>query len=436
MKVWRESRYGHWFLLLLMLLAGSGKGRAGVNYESAPIDYSNTTPDNALTRLQTHLDARQVILSHEEPGGYLRALLQACAIPVSSQVLVFSKTSLQADKVSPRTPRAIYFNDEIHIGFVQNGILELAVADPSLGMTFYTLDQSAEKEPHFERQANRCLTCHGAARTRGIPGLQVRSVFPNPVGQPVIAAGSFLTNHASPLAQRWGGWYVTGQHGRQTHLGNYTLPDSNKPRHVENSTGQNLRDLSSRVDTSKYLSPHSDLIALMVLEHQADGYNLMTKAAFETRIALHQLQAASPTERAKAIDQSRAVIAKAADSLARYLLFVDAIGLTDPIAGTSSFARDFVARGPHDAQGRSLRDFDTRTRLFRYPCSYLVYTPIFGDLPRDLKIEVYLRLRSQLLSKSTDLANKGYSDLDRRAAWDILEATRPELARLSSSTCP
>ena len=318
---------------------------AGVNYEEPPINYSKTPPSNAISRLQARIDDGTVALKFEGSQGYLRSVLDLLNIPVSSQVMTFAKTSLQAHHISPTTPRALYFNDDVHLGFVQDGLIEIAVSDPLLGMAFYTLEQSATEKPRFVHNANNCLTCHGAARTRNIPGLQVRSVYPDPKGQPVIAAGSLRTDHTSPFEKRWGGWYVTGRHGTQQHLGNFTLPDTKKPKSIDNSAGQNVTDLASRFDTSKYLSGHSDLIALLVLEHQTDAHNFMTLANFETRHAMfvesQQLQ--EPNAVATEIQQqTQRRIEKAGEALVRYFLFSGEAPLKGPLEGTSGFALSLI----------------------------------------------------------------------------------------------
>lgn len=409
---------------------------AGVNYEEAPINYSTTKPSNAISRLQARLDSATVSLEFNEPQGYLLSVLNLLDIPVSSQVLTFAKTSMQAPHISPETPRAIYFNDAIHVGYVQGGILEIAVSDPGLGMAFYTLDQHAPAQPRFQHNANNCLTCHGAARTRNVPGLQVRSVFTDPRGQPVVAAGSLRTDHTSPFDKRWGGWYVTGRHGAQTHLGNFTLPDARKPKVVDNTAGQNVTDLASRFETSSYPSPHSDLVALLVLEHQADAHNYLTLANFESRFALHkqveQLQrsnAQAETIR-EATDKQ---IAKAGDTLVRYLLFHGEATLTGPIDGTAGFASEFSARGPRDVRGRSLRDFDLTRRIFKYPCSYLIYSDAFAALPEQMQRYAYGRLRYLLTTEEAAADVAHLSREDRQAILEILLATKPDFADIVKS---
>ena len=47
----------------------------------------------------------------------------------------------------------------------------------------------------------------------------------------------------------------------------------------------NLTDLSGLLDTGPYLTEHSDIVALMVAEHQIHVQNVMTRASWEARSA-------------------------------------------------------------------------------------------------------------------------------------------------------
>jgi hypothetical protein len=401
-----------------------------VNYEEAPINYSLSVPDNRISQLQAQLDSGAKALTFDGKQGYLRSLLETLEISPSSQVMSFSRTSLQDDKISPKTPRALYFNDEVHLGFVQNGLIEIAVRDSQLGMVFYTLKQADDEAPSFRRQTNSCLTCHGAARTKNVPGLLVRSVYPDPGGHPVVAAGSFLSTHRSPLNQRWGGWYVTGTHGDQPHIGNFMLTTAKKPKVVDNSAGHNVTDLTDRLDLAPYLTPHSDIVALMVLEHQTDTYNVLTQALFDVRHALYLLEQASKedslaVEAAKKSVEQR--VNKSAELVVKSLLFSEEAQITAPIVGTSEFTRDFTARGRKDRHGRSLRDFDLQTRMFRYPCSYLIQTPAFDSLPEELKRAVATRMKGIMTSSTIQKGFEHLSDEDREAIIAILTETQPEL---------
>ncbi|MBL8809921.1 MAG: hypothetical protein JNM43_07085 [Planctomycetaceae bacterium] len=398
-----------------------------VNYEEAPINYSTSKPDNRISQLQDQLTDHTVSLSFDEHTGYLRSLLETLRVPVSSQVLTFGRTSLQDDKISPTTPRAIYFTDDIHLGFVQNGLIEIAVQDSKLGMVFYTLRQTPDEPPVFQRQTNSCLTCHGAARTKNVPGVLIRSVYPDPEGHPVVAAGSFLSTHRSPLSQRWGGWYVTGRHGEQQHLGNFVLTSAKKPKTIDNSAGHNLERLADRFDTTKYLGPHSDLVALMVLEHQTDTLNVLTQTSFEVRHAEYLLSQAGENseQKAAATKLLNDRLVKNTEQIVKAFLFADEVALTSSVSGTSEFATHFAMNSKRDSKGRSLRDFDLQTRMFKFPCSYLIETPAFRDLPETLREQVLIRLSKFLNSDESIKGLERLSAIDRTAILEILRETVP-----------
>ena len=401
------------------------------DFEHEPINYATAMPSNPISRLQARLDDGTTQLKFEEPGGYLKSVLEELQIPISSQTLVFSKTSLQRHRITPRTPRALYFNDDTYIGFCHNGdVLEVSVADPQLGAVFYTLDQEASVQPRLVRQVDNCLLCHGSNHTRGVPGHFIRSVYADGVGFPVLAMGTHRIDHTSPISQRWGGWYVTGTHGEQKHLGNLVVVGKQDREPVDNTAGQNVTDLSLRFKTSAYLSPHSDLIALMVLEHQSEAHNLLTRASFQAREALYS-EARLNKELGEAEghrwESTTTRIKSSCEALVKYMLFCDEAPLTAPLQGTTSFAADFTAQGPRDAAGRSLRDFDLQSRMFKYPCSYLIYSTSFDQLPDEAKSRVYQRLWDVLSGTDQSKTFAHLSEADRKAIREILIATKPGL---------
>lgn len=420
---------------LIVLGTNSLVGFAQDSFDREPISYSTTAPHNAVTRLETQLAAGQVALLHDAKFGYLESVLEQLDVSVSSQTLVFSQTSLQRHRIRPRTPRALYFNDDVYVGYCHLGdVLEISVADPALGTVFYTLDQSPNQPPKFHRQTDSCLICHGGSQTRNVPGHLMRSVFPDSAGQPIFSSGTFRTNHTTPLQKRWGGWYVTGTHGDQTHLGNRIYQGQPRETDALDDTGFNVLDLSDRVRTTAYLSPHSDLVALMVLEHQAEGHNVLTRAAFDARSALHREALLNRELKLPETDRresTQRILQSAADSLLNYFLMAEEAPLTAPVTGTARFARKFAARGPRDPLGRSLRDLDLQTRLFKYPCSYLIYTDSFDALPPELLDVFWQRLHDILTDDDwTDDAppRTGFAHLtrtDRRAIHEILNATKP-----------
>jgi hypothetical protein len=426
----RRSGRGPVVLLLgLACLAATSVGAQDIERE--PIRYSSATPRNVVSQLQERLDKGTAKLAYEPKHGYLKSVLRALDVPESSQVLVFSKTSLQRERISPRTPRAIYFNDEVLVGFCnRGGVMEISAADEAIGTAFYTIDQAPGDRPVIERQTESCLLCHSSSANQGVPGHLVRSLYVDRQGNPQLASGSFRTDHTSPLAERWGGWYVTGTSGRQKHMGNMICSGPGRPEDGDNADGVNVIDLKGRFKTGLYPTPHSDIVALMVLEHQAGMLNHLARAGLETRMALHYQREMNkalgqPADEPSESAQSR--IRGVGDAVVEYLLFRDEARLTDQIAGTSSFAADFAARGPRDSKGRSLRDFDLETRLFRYPCSYLIYSRAFDSLPGEVKAYIYRRLWDILDGRTNGKEDPRISPEDSAAIVEILRETKRDL---------
>jgi hypothetical protein len=357
--------------------------------DSSAVAYSKSDPADPVAELQQRIDSGEISLAYDEAHGYLPAVLKALQVPVSSQGLVFSRTSLQVDRIAPWTPRAIYFNDDLYVGWVQGGpIMEVASADPKLGAVFYTLTQDKTDHPKFERQTHLCLQCHDSSTsTGGVPGFIMRSVVTDRYGYPVLS-DSGATTDITPMEKRWGGWYVTGTLGNPPHMGNVFVPKlAGEIGNVQSYLSQNhlvsthdVTSLKDRFDVDPYLSPGSDAVALLVLAHQTSVHNLITLAGYEARIAGGELDA-----RAKGV----------ADRLANSMMFGHQAALPAPVTGTSKFAEQFQAMGPKDSQGRSLRDLDLHEHVFKYPLSYLIYSDSFNALPDSVKQYVYGRIRAE-----------------------------------------
>jgi hypothetical protein len=404
-------------------------------YDSPPINYRASQPTDRVADLEAQITAGSSELSYESNRGYLKSFLAALEIPVSSQSLVFSKTSFQLRKINPRSPRAIYFNDDVYVGWVQGGeVLEIASVDPQLGSIFYTLAQVSERPVRITRQTDNCLQCHDSSSlTLGVPGLTIRSVFPGGDGMPHFNRGGFRTTYRSPIAERWGGWYVTGEHGTLRHLGNVCYPDDpNADLARLGDRGSNLTDLAARIEVEPYLTDTSDIVALMVLEYQTHVQNLIIRANHESRLAILQsdeINCAMGSPLRPLTEGSQRRIGYACAPLVEALLYSGEAPLGDRMKGNSTFAADFEKRGPFDSRGRSLRQFDLKSRMFKYPLSYLIYSKSFAGLPPDARDHVSLHL-GQIL-KGPD-PGKGFEHLTpelRRALREIIDETLPDLSR-------
>ncbi len=375
--------------------------------DHAAIEYSTRPTHDAVARLNQRISSGEVQLAFDGPQGYLKSVLAALDIPPASQTLVFAANSLQREHISKATPRAIYFNDTVAVGWAKGSdSFEAAALDASQGVIFYSIAQKPQQRPQFVR-GTQCLECHLTAETSGVPGLFAMSVLPLSDDKNDYAQG-WATDHRTPIKDRWGGWYVTGARVPAKHLGN--VPVAHVPRsYVRADVAPKLATGADAFDTSAYLTPHSDVVSLLVLNHQVHMTNLLTRLGWEARIAAHDAPASSLPPAVR--DLARDVV--------DYLLFVDEAPLPSAVRGSSTFAQDL--------SGRSLRDLDLTRRLLRYPCSYMIYTDAFDGLPAAAKTAVYERMWEILSGKDTDKIYASLTLADRRAIVDILRETRKGL---------
>jgi hypothetical protein len=393
--------------------------------EYPTIPYSTGQRTDAIAKLVERIERREVRLDYHPVRGYLDSLLAALDIDPSSQTLVFSQTSLQSRLIRPSTPRAIYFNDDVYVAYVQNAPIEIASLDPNLGPVFYLLEQEQSASPQFDPQLNTCLSCHDSYSLTGggVPRFLFGSGYTGITGMLVAHEGWILVSDRTPLKSRWGGWYVTGQHGDQVHLGNMKIKSLYDFDRLEELRVGNIDNLDALFDTKPYLTNKSDIVALLVFQHQADVQNLITRVSYDTRTALAAVQAGTLTQ-AEALTR----VAEPVEELLRMMLFVDAVEYTAPISGLPEFVEQFARRGVRDAQGRSLRDFDLTRRLFRHPLSYLVYSQAFDALPVEAKSVFYRRLAEVLRGTDTSEDFAHLAAGERTVILEVLRGTKPEFA--------
>lgn len=387
-------------------------------FRQQPIDYFGPAAREPVARLRERLESGDAALQFEAPRGYLLSLLNALDVPVESQVLVFSKTSVNARLISPQTPRAIYFNDSVFVGWVPDATsLEISSIDPLKGALFYTLRQEQTASPRPMREET-CLLCHASGNSLHVPGHLLRSFVTDEQGNPL--SGYSRIDQNNPLSQRWGGWYVTGTHGAQSHLGNLASEADRRLHQEKPAHGGNVTDLNGRVNLTRYAARHSDIVALLILDHQVTVHNLLTRVNFESRF-------------------QRPVNSE--EQLVRALLFAEAPPLTAAVTGTSGYAAWYEKQGRRDRMGRSLRQLDLQTRLFKYRCSPLIYTPAFDELPVEVKLRVYRRLWDVLTGSDSSRPFATLPTAERRSILEILRETKPELPEYwtieeRKSACP
>jgi len=407
-----------------------------IPYSDAPINYRTQDPVDPVALLQKRLDAGTASLAFDEHSGYLRSTLDLLGIPISSQTLVFSKTSFQHEKITPQYPRALFYNDDVYVGAVHQGkALEIISFDPMQGAMFYVLDEHKVDKPVFQRAELDCTQCHIAPGTRGVPGVFLQSVYPTATGSAASRAPFYITDQKSPLKERWGGWYVSGELGDVT-MANAVVPAAQTPAESRvASKAPDLEALTAPFEKSPYLlAPGSDQVAMLVLAHQTQMHNLITLTNYQTRLALHAL-GLSPADAPGALDalpeKQREQIRAPAEQLLRYLLFAKETPLGgldgERIIRSSEFAREFQAIGVRDSRNRSLRDFDLSNRTFRYPCSYLIYSSAFDALPEPAKGYVYRRLLEILGGQDQGPDFAHLTQQDREAILSILLETKQGL---------
>jgi hypothetical protein len=403
-----------WLTIVAVVAAAGAQAQLDgslISLEHSAIGYRTQPLRNPVADLQQRVTQGTTELAFDaRPGiGYLPAVLRELRVPLESQLLVYSKTSLQQRLIAPQRPRAIYFNDELAVGSVQDGLIEIAVQDAKQGAVFYTLERVAG-EPRLERQGS-CLGCHYAHATLGVPGFFARSVPTAVDGQLLPWLGNAIVDHSTPLAERWGGWHVTGDVGSQAHYGNALIEDNRAPALPPLPLGA-PQQLPSPLAAS-YLTPYSDVVAHLVFEHQLEAMNVLTRLGWEYRVAAADGRTSTDLERS---------IEDAVD----YLLFVDEAKI-ERIEGTSGFAERFSALGPSDGRGRSLRQLQLDGRLMRYPLSYMIYSSAFDGLPQEARDATYRRLSAVLSGSVGDARYAHLVAADREAIVEILLATKTGL---------
>jgi hypothetical protein len=385
--------------------------------EHPAIEYAKRPLRDPVARLNREIHEGRIQLPFEPRSGFLRGVLRALDVPIESQIVAFSKTSLQSPRITPQNPRTLFFNDSVAVAWVNGGFIELAATDPEQGINFYTLQFDRVTQPQFVHETF-CLSCHVSFNSLDVPGMLVKSVIPSRDGTAMYQFGSFIPDHRTPFTERWGGWYVTGDTSAIGHMGNAILTDQSLLRSPGIDERPDVQAIGIQLDTAAYLSPYSDVAALMAFNHQTRMTNLLIRVGWEFRVARY--------ERAATFEVT-APLREMVNELVDYLLFVDEAPLPARVRGTSGFAEKFSASGPRDRNGRSLRQLDLTTRLLRYPCSYMIYAEAFDGLPAEAKEAIYARMWQVLSGEDRSQRYARLSRSDRQAIVEILRDTKKGL---------
>ena len=399
---------------MFVVLAGAASASTQPSFQDIdepPHNYRQRIPQDRFTRLKAALESGEIALDRGNEKAFVVSLLKALDVPVTSQMLVFSTTSLQLSLISPSNPRALYFNEDIYVGYVPRGRIEIVSLDPELGGIYYLCDIPNETRPFRAERSERCMNCHASEDTRYVPGIVIKSVIPGPGGGSLDAYRNGETGHSIPFDQRFGGWHVTGRHGITNHRGNVT----------GRLSAGNLTTISNvpgaRFSFEKYLVATSDILPQLLHEHQAGFVNRVVEASYRARTALHASKGQlTPSQAAELDEQARIVT--------RYLLFADEVPLpAGGVEGDAAYKADFLRSRRATSDGTSLKDLDLQTRLFKYRCSYMIYSPVFNGLPSVMKERIYRRLTAALTSTNPDKEYDYLPRAEKETIRRILTAT-------------
>ncbi len=412
----RRRNSAHVFIIALMMAAPLC-GADIKDFTAPPHQYWERPPQDRFTQLYKKIQDGSVKLDSTSANAYLASLLRALEIPVSSQLLVFSVTSLQSSLISPSNPRALYFNDDTYVGYVPGGRIEIASFDPELGGIFYIFDVPRGSQPSVADRSQHCFNCHAGSFSHHVPGLFVESVIPGENGGPLDAYRREVSGHGVPFAERLGGWHVTGAPQSLLHHGNIL------GNYFQGKMTTHPNPPGALFDWKNYLAPTSDILPHLLHEHQVGFTNRVVEAVYQTRARLE-------ASHNKLTPADAAALNELASGLARYVLFADEAPLPTPVQGDAAFMQAFSQSRKPTPSGASLRDFDLRTRLFKHRCSYMIYSSLWDGMPALFKQSVYAKMWDALQDDSRDPMATHLPVPERRTIRQIIKETKPGLPPL------
>jgi hypothetical protein len=257
-----------------------------------------------------------------------------------------------------------------------------------------------------------------------MPGPLGRSIYPDQTGRSIDDATDFWrSGHDIPFEERWGGWYVTGQYGKMRHLGNSIAKREGRKVSIDSDQHANLQKLDEFFPTEQFPVTGSDVVALLVFDHQVTMHHNLVEAGYRARQSLHDSKLAPDELDVSKLQSGRSAdeFSEAVDMVVDYLLFREETPLPSKVTGNPAFQRAFTTNKRSAKSGRSLKDFDLNERIFKHRCSYMIYSPSFDGLPPMLKKAVYERLHQIL---ATEERVEGFEYLEAEEKRHILEILR------------
>ncbi len=407
-------------LLFLLPLIGSAQSEVPTyrDFDRPPHSYWQRPLKDRFTLLKQDLESGRLSLDRSSEKAFLLSLLQALQVPASSQMLLFSTTSLQLSLINPGNPRALYFSDDIYVGYIPGGKIEIISLDPELGGIFYIFSIPRGDQQISVERATRCMNCHVADETQHVPGLVIKSVVPGPSGGSLTAYRIGQSGHQIPLSERFGGWYLTGADRFTNHWGNVIGKLSPQGLSTQKVTA------GMRFSYARYPVASSDILPQLLHEHQAGFVNRVLEAGYRARTISFLNQNGQLNE------QQAAELDAQAEAVVKYLLFADETPLPKGgVMGLPEFNKDFSAQARKTAQGLSLRDLELKTRLFKYRCSYMIYSPVFQGLLPDMKQRIYKRLGKALDVRTPDQDYAYLPEAEKRVIRQVLLETLADLPK-------
>ena len=310
-----------------------------------------------------------------------------------------------------------------------NGRIEIASFDPELGPIFYFQRQLDDKTSPLFARTRSCLGRHAGDATNFLPGSLGQSVYPDRSGRPLRTIDDYRrSGHHIPFPQRYGGWFVSGNHGAMRHMGNAIATRENGKLSIDREQFANLEKLDQFFRTDDYPSPGSDIAALLVFDHQITMHYRLVEAAYQARQSLFDSKLDPKETDVSKLAKGRSIeeFMEGRNEVVDYLLFREESTIPK-VSCDPGFRRAFTANRLPDPKKRSLKDLRLDGRIFENRCSYMIYSPTFEHLPPMLKGAIYRRIHEILTAKKPVEGFEHLEKDEKRRILEILHATKDDL---------